>query len=170
MDCIDVLKPLKDGTKRLEGHGGEYNFGSISEVIPVFKYVYNRLQDVLKGMEKARYNAHDEAPEDHLHINLSNAILTAEQYYQKLDDSPAYYAATLLHPRLKHYCEQAWAKHPDWIELSNRNFQALWAQYKGLPKPRSTRAHTIPSNIDKAIDGLIDPQYGNTDKEDEYEQ
>ena len=80
-DYIDVLKPLKDGTKRLEGRGGEYNFGSISEVIPVFEYVYNRLQDVLKGMEKARYNAHDEAPEDHLHINLSNAILKAEQYY-----------------------------------------------------------------------------------------
>jgi hypothetical protein len=169
-DYIDVLKPLKDGTKRLEGRGGEYNFGSIGEVIPVFEYVYNRLQDVLKGMEKARYNAHDEAPEDHLHINLSNAILKAEQYYQKLDDSPAYYAATLLHPRLKHYCEQAWAEHPDWIELSNRNFQALWAQYKGLPKPRSTRAHKIPSNIDEAIDGLIDPQYGDTDKEDEYEQ
>jgi hypothetical protein len=169
-DYIDVLKPLKDGTKRLEGRGGEYNFGSIGEVIPVFEYVYNRLQDVLKGMEKARYNAHDEAPEDHLHINLSNAILKAEQYYQKLDDSPAYYAATLLHPRLKHYCEQAWAEHPEWIELSNRNFQALWAQYKGLPKPRSTRAHKIPSNIDEAIDGLIDPQYGDRDKEDEYEQ
>ncbi|EFQ89667.1 hypothetical protein PTT_13982, partial [Pyrenophora teres f. teres 0-1] len=49
------------------------------------------------------YNAHDEAPKDYLPINLRAALLKANEYYAKLDDSLAYYAATILYSRYKHY-------------------------------------------------------------------
>lgn len=122
--------------------------------------------------EDVPFNAHAETPEDYLPTNLSNALIKAREYYTKLDDSPAYYAATLLHPRLKHYCDYAWADQPGWLELNNRKFQTLWADYKALPKPRLVHPHTHrrPSNIDDAIDGLIDPQHSNTSEEDKYEQ
>ncbi|KAF2023001.1 hypothetical protein EK21DRAFT_20258, partial [Setomelanomma holmii] len=51
------------------------------------------------------HHRHDEAPEHHLPINLQAAIVKARDYYNRLDLSPAYYAATILHPRLKNYCD-----------------------------------------------------------------
>jgi hypothetical protein len=50
-------------------------------------------------------------------------LLRLHEYYNKFDLSPAYYAATILHPRYKYYCDVAWE--PQWLELNNRNFQAL---------------------------------------------
>ncbi|EFQ89361.1 hypothetical protein PTT_14415 [Pyrenophora teres f. teres 0-1] len=169
-DYIEVLRPLKECTKRFEGRG-EYSFGAIAEVIPTFEFLLTQLEARLLYYDCVVHDAHDEAPEDHLPINLRAALLKANEYYAKLDDSPAYYAATILHPRYKHYCDQAWAEKPDWLALNNLNFQALWADYKSLPLPRPcyTRAPKKPSNIDDAIDGIIDPTRGNTE-EDEYEQ
>jgi hypothetical protein len=34
-EYIDVLKPLKSATKRLEGRGKSRHFGAIAEIIPV---------------------------------------------------------------------------------------------------------------------------------------
>jgi hypothetical protein len=53
------------------------------------------------------HDAHEEAPKDHLAINLRAAIVKAREYYNKFDLSPAYYAATILHPRYKYYCDVA---------------------------------------------------------------
>jgi hypothetical protein len=56
--------------------------------------------------------------------------------------------------------------------LNNRNFQALWEQYKGLRLPRpSPYARIIANNIDDAIDCIIDPgAASSSNKEDEFEQ
>jgi hypothetical protein len=102
------------------------------------------------------YNAHPKAPEDHVSINLRAAWLKASDYYSKLDDSLAYYAATILHPYYKLYCEAAWADKPEWIEANNNAFQALWAQYKIVT--RVVRLPRVVSNdIDDAIESCIDP-------------
>jgi hypothetical protein len=42
-------------------------------------------------------------------INLHAAWAKANEYYTKLDDSPAYYAATILYPYYKYYYDRAWA-------------------------------------------------------------
>ncbi|KAG9376615.1 Pyruvate dehydrogenase E1 component protein [Pyrenophora tritici-repentis] len=152
-DYIEVLRPLKECTKRFEGRG-EYSFGAIAEVIPTFEFLLTQLEARLLYYDCVVHDAHDEAPEDHLPINLRAALLKANEYYAKLDDSPAYYAATILHPRYKHYCDQAHCG-----RITSR------CRYRGL----ATRAPKKPSNIDDAIDGIIDPTRGNT-KEDEYEQ
>jgi hypothetical protein len=110
---IDVLKPLKECTKRLKGRGKRGNFSAILEVIPVFEYLLVILELRLQTYENVAHNAHPEAPEDHLAINLRAAITKAREYYNKLDLSPAYCAATILHPRYKFYCDIAWAEHPE---------------------------------------------------------
>ncbi|KAG9388181.1 Dimer-Tnp-hAT domain containing protein [Pyrenophora tritici-repentis] len=51
--------------------------------------------------EDVIHDEHTESPEDHLAINLRAALVKAREYYNKLDLSPAYYAATILHPRYK---------------------------------------------------------------------
>jgi hypothetical protein len=178
IEYIDVLRPLKECTKRLEGRGqgsdkddkmpskAPGRFGSIAEIIPVFDYLLGVLESRLQSYEDVEHHCHDEAPEDHLPINLRAAIVKARDYYNRLDLSPAYYAATILHPRLKNYCDTVWE--PTWLESNNRNFQALWAEYKGLARPR-TRTRIFANNIDDTIDSIIDPAGVGSNEEDEFE-
>jgi hypothetical protein len=43
-EYIDVLKPLKECTKRLKGRDKQGNFGAILEVIPVFDHLLSVLE------------------------------------------------------------------------------------------------------------------------------
>lgn len=130
-DYTDILGPLEECTKRLEGRGHGQTateklpsrFGSITEVIPVFEHLLSVLESQLWTYNDACHDAHDKAPKDHLPINLRAAITKARDYHSKLDDSPAYYAAIILHPRYKRYCDLSWE--PAWLDLNNCNFQAL---------------------------------------------
>ncbi|KAG9382681.1 hypothetical protein A1F94_006602 [Pyrenophora tritici-repentis] len=131
----NCLKPLKIATKRLEGRGKVGSFGAIYEVLPVFEYILRNLEELAQPWIDVDFNAHNEAPEDHLHINLRAAWNKADAYYNKLDDSPVYYAATCLHPLYKYYCENSWSEKLEWIEAANKGFQRLWKSYKKLPTP-----------------------------------
>lgn len=83
-----MLKPLKAATKHLEGRSkGDDSaaakcsatrspasrFGALAEIIPVFEYVLSYYEQRVKSYEDVDYNAHDEAPKDHLIINLRAA-------------------------------------------------------------------------------------------------
>jgi hypothetical protein len=163
---MDALKPLKAATKRLEGRGSR--FGAIAEIIPVFEYILNYYEQRVEAYDAVNYNDHDEAPEDHLAINLRAAWAKASEYYDKLDRSPVYYAATILHPYYKKYCDVAWSDRPDWLAANNRNFRALWAGYNDTQ--RVVRCPKVLSNdMDDAIDSLIDPTNNSDDAAADYE-
>ncbi|KAG9383672.1 Dimer-Tnp-hAT domain containing protein [Pyrenophora tritici-repentis] len=134
-------------------------FGAIAEVIPVFEYLLGVYEDRLQSYEDVIHDEHTESPEDHLAINLRAALVKAREYYNKLDLSPAYYAATILHPRYKATLTQ---------QSSNRKFQHLWAEYKSLPKPR-LRPKVRHNDIDDAINSFIEPAGLTENEEDEYE-
>jgi hypothetical protein len=158
-EFLDVLTPLKLATKRLEGRGKGGQYGAIYEVIPVFEYLLGYYEQRVTLYNDVVHD-HDEAPEDHLAINLRAAWAKASDYYTKLDASPAYYAATILYPFYKTYCDLAWAYRPDWLETNNRAFNALWAQYRThLATLRPIRI--VTNDIDDAIDGLIEPNTEN---------
>ncbi|KAG9379892.1 Dimer-Tnp-hAT domain containing protein [Pyrenophora tritici-repentis] len=140
-EYIDVLRPLKQATKRLEGRGKSGAFGAIAEVILVFEYLLGVYEDRLQSYEDVIYDEHTESPEDHLAINLRAALVKAREYYNKLDLSPAYYAAIILHPRYKATLTQ---------QSSNRKFQHLWAEYKAY----RSRAYALNEPI--ASEG-VDP-------------
>ncbi|KAI1522473.1 hypothetical protein PtrSN001C_011831 [Pyrenophora tritici-repentis] len=168
-EYMDVLKPLKTATERLEGRGKSGGSGSIAEVIPVLEYLLSYYEQRVNSYAAVDYNAHPEAPEDHLATNLRAAWAKADDYYSKLDDSPAYYAATILHPYYKHYLDKVWSDKPDWIATNNSSFRALWAQYDTLP--RAVRPLRVISNdMDEAIDALINPSSSDeaSAAEDEY--
>jgi hypothetical protein len=103
-EYIDLLRPLKEATERLEGRGKSGKCGVIFEVIPVLVYLLNELEARSSQYEHVDFNAHLEAPEDHLKINLNAAWTKLNQYYNKVDDSPIYYAACCLPLRYKRYC------------------------------------------------------------------
>jgi hypothetical protein len=170
-EYLDVLKPLKSATKRLEGRGTSGSFGAIAEIIPVFEYILVYYEQRVKAYEAVDYNAHEEAPEDHLAINLRTAWAKISEYYTKLDDSPAYYAATILHPYYKTYCDTVWSDKPKWLVANNRNFHALWHLYSASPC-KVRRPKVLTSDMDDAIDGLINPSasINNTTDDHEFER
>ena len=46
---------------------------AITEIVPVFEYILLYYEQRVKAYEAVDYNAHDEAPKDHLTINLRAA-------------------------------------------------------------------------------------------------
>jgi hypothetical protein len=72
-EYIEALQPLKHATARLEGRGKAGKFGAIYEIIPVFEYLLNELETLLLPYSNVDFNAHADAPEDHLTINLKAA-------------------------------------------------------------------------------------------------
>jgi hypothetical protein len=118
-EYIDVLKPLKAATKWLEERGKSGAFGAVAEIILVFEHLLRVYEDRLQSYDDVIHDEHNESPKDHLAINLCATLLKAHDYYNKLDLSLAYYAATILHPRYKHYLDAVWADKPEWLESNN---------------------------------------------------
>jgi hypothetical protein len=108
-EYIDLLKPLKVSTERLEGCGKSGKYSAIYKIIPVFNYLPGALESRYRQYEHVNFDAHYEAPEDHLAINLKAAWVKANSYYLKLDESLVYYAACCLYPQYKYYCKNSWA-------------------------------------------------------------
>ena len=72
-EYIDALKPLKFATKRLEGRDGSSSFSNIAEIIPVFELILNYYEERVDVYADVDWNAHNEAPKDHLTINMRAA-------------------------------------------------------------------------------------------------
>jgi hypothetical protein len=83
-EYIEVLRPLKLATKRLEGRGkgvkgaDDYvnsrpkcgRYGAIAEIVPVFDYILTYYEQRVQTYEAVDYNSHEEASEYHLAINI----------------------------------------------------------------------------------------------------
>ncbi|KAF1964228.1 hypothetical protein BU23DRAFT_585672 [Bimuria novae-zelandiae CBS 107.79] len=109
----DILKLLKTAIKRLEGRGKSSSFRAITKIILIFKYLLTYYEQRVNIYKVVNYNKHDKLPKDYIIINLRAAWQKANNYYSKLDNSPAYYAAIILYLMYKYYCDKAWAKKPD---------------------------------------------------------
>jgi len=80
----------------------------------------------------------DQEPiEDHYATNINKGWSKLSEYFSKLDDSPAYYAAVVLHPRYKRFCQNAWRDRPQWLLACEASFQKLWLEYKTCPVAQS---------------------------------
>ncbi|KAG9382630.1 Dimer-Tnp-hAT domain containing protein [Pyrenophora tritici-repentis] len=170
---LDCLEPLKLATEKLEGRGKAGKYGAIYETIPVFEYVLGALEARTRSYEQVDFNPPD-APEDHLFVNLRAAWSKANDYYNKLDRSPAYYAATCLHPYYKYYCENSWVDKPEWLTSANAGFLQLWQSYKPQrTRPLSqTTAKPRHRGIDDVIGALVRRNKAQVEAahDDEYER
>jgi hypothetical protein len=98
----ELLKPFKIATKRLEGRMSNGGHGSIWEVLPTFELLLAHLEAA-----KVQYAHH---PEQHFKENINLAWVKLNEYYALTDHSPAYIAATVLHPSYKwRFVEKYWA-------------------------------------------------------------
>ena len=137
-----LLQPFDEATHLLQGRGKSKRHGAIWEVLITFEYLLGKLEEMKERLSSINYEDPD-APEDHLFINVNAAWAKLNYYYTKLEDSPIYYAATILHPTYKRTLEALWkvpddwdkqAKgphpHKDWLPNAHRSFLHLYKSYK----------------------------------------
>jgi hypothetical protein len=133
--------------------------------------VLNSLEARTQLYDHVNFNELD-APEDHLIINLRAAWAKANDYYTKLDHSPAYYAAVCLHPYYKYYCDNSWANKPEWLTAAKADFQRLWCTYRPQqPRPRPiTTTNSIDDMIGAFVRRIGGSSGGGEASDDEFER
>ncbi|KAF7565465.1 hypothetical protein PtrM4_048990 [Pyrenophora tritici-repentis] len=101
-EYIQLLEPFAEATRLLEGRGRHGRHGAIWEVLVTFEWLLDQLEALKDRLKDINYEDPD-APEDHLvtHVNLAHSKLA--EYYEKFDNAPVYYAATILHPHYKNH-------------------------------------------------------------------
>ena len=141
-EYIKLLSLFEEATKLLEGRGHVGRHGAIWEVVITFELLLDELEEQKSRLEKVDISNPD-APEDHLAVNINLAHAKLAEYYQKFDDSPIYYTATILHPHYKLHLEALWgvpddyneeengAHHKgDWLPNNHKGFMKLYSSYR----------------------------------------
>jgi len=121
---LELLKPFKIATKRLEGRIREGKGGSLWEVLPTFEVLLKHLETA--KVQYANY------PESHFKNNINLAWTKLLEYYQLTDRTPAYITALVLVPWHKwKWAELHWT--PEWIVPAQAAVKNLWeTRYKHL--------------------------------------
>lgn len=138
IEYSQLLSPFNEATKLLEGRGKQGRHGAIWEVLPTFEWILNELEKKKEQYEDIDFSTDQSSQfEDHVPINCNLGWQKIHDYYKKLDDSPYYYAACILHPHYKNLLNTMWAKYKkeDWLLKGNTQFRALWQEYKDKDLP-----------------------------------
>ena len=151
---MQILKPLKDAILALEGHTGG-RFGAIWRVLPQYEKVLQYFESLVEQYPVApefqalviatffdtnnsfTANSLSALPtaqstaEHHFNINIKLAWQKMNDYYSKLDNTPLYVAAVVLHPRMKwRWIEEQWYERLDWIRQAKSAFNDLIIEYE----------------------------------------
>lgn len=194
----EILQPLKEATMLLQGHAGG-NFGAIWQVIPTFEKVLKHFETLVDQYPVSKLlqapttllpsqltfdtnltltaTAISSVPDEqttyehHLSTNINLAWQKMNGYYAHLDDTPAYVAAVVLHPRMKwRYLEKRWSdkicshKQPchktqcnNWIQSARNRFNELCVEYRDCkvnnlqaPKPPPSPKQPSPKRRKRA--------------------
>ena len=90
---------------------------------------------LLATLEKAKLEAEDRPKPSYYSSCVNSAWAKLNKYYVKLDETPVYYAATVLHPGIKWaFLSTAYAGRQEWLCKARELVQALWErEYSDLP-------------------------------------
>lgn len=123
-----VLKTLEgDGQMRLRKRGFTGSYGNVWDVILGFELLLSKL-------EAHKREAVDLPDGDYFKIGVNLAWAKLDKYYNKLDETPIYYAVLALHPAYRwDWFESTWVDRPDWISKAKSMVSDLWlTEYSGL--------------------------------------
>ena len=167
-----LLTHLKSGlelfhhaTARLQGMAKGAIFGSIWECIPIIE----RLQQSLTELQRKYPNQQTfEGPFDEeamdpatefMNASIDCAFIKLKKYYNLMDDSPYWVAASVLHPFIKwRYLERQWKNEPNWIIDGRAKVKKLWIQYK-IASQSAEIANSLPARLPHREDVLEEDLY-----------
>lgn len=142
---IEILAPLKEATKLLEARGSSGKHGAIWEVLPTFEWLLNLFEELKERVRHTTTETYpDQEPlEDHFETNINAGWQKLVKYYEKLDDTPVYYASVVLHPQHKDLLKKAWREKPEWLRKNDAAFKKLWSEYRDR-SITSTTSNSMP--------------------------
>lgn len=164
----EILTPLQVATDTLQGHAGG-NFGAIWLVLPTIESLLDILEEK-KLKCQAEINSqvalsqlepsYDDKNKfwSHLATSVNRGWIKLDDYYTRLDDTPVYVAAMVLHPFFKwDYCETHWSSKSDkgsWTEAAKKSVDRLWQTYrksKAAAQPRVDNAIVIQQKLESNL-------------------
>lgn len=154
---LDILKPFKDLTKRMEGRankaGLEGSHGSLYETIESLDVLFKELQEAGKFADN-----HPQVVSTYYSYAIDAARIKLEEYFGLTDATPAYRCAVALHPANKvAYFELEWSHNKKWISEAKRVVREMYSQYEEAGAERDL-VGTQPEEEVVADDGVgLDP-------------
>jgi hAT family C-terminal dimerisation region len=189
-ETAELLKPFYDQSIRIQSRALEARNGSLWETIPTIEFLLNRLEaqmvrygsEINKSQRKISRRAPKQTDTDNpdheqLLICIRNAWAKLDEYYQRMNDSPAYIASVIINPLHKWYWfDIHWKAKPQWIKEAREAARDLWiekykdiATFQNEPSILSSAPGEDPSDFDQF---MAPPDYYKPDEHsvDEYEQ
>lgn len=168
-----ILRPFKSATLHLQGQIGGCT-GAIWQVLPVFERLLTHLENqryIHRPLEsqKVRFNSSNDreerespepeylAAEHHSSTNINLGWQKLDEYCARLDQSPIFCAAVVLHPRRKwRWFEKHWAGRREWINRAKLSIEQLWRGYKN-DEPAAQRQRS-PDTVSVQVDEWFDDE------------
>jgi hypothetical protein len=166
----DVLKTIKDHleplfllTKSLEGNAtlketaGKPSHGALWEILPVFQFLLTHWEEREKEAKAGDFNGHEG-----IQSSITLAWNATTKWYRKTDQSIAWTAAMVLHPRFKwQWFEENWTApgEASILKSTRRKFNKLWAdEYKSSADiSRRSKTPEPPEQVD-FLEDLLNKQ------------
>jgi hypothetical protein len=173
-----ILSSYECTVKSLEGDGMQRkrrgwtgSYGNIWEVIFGFEFLLEQLE-YYKAVA-------DTLPDgQHFKANINLGWQKLDEYYNKLDETPIYYAAIALHPKFRWtWFETKWNDRPEWIQRAKELVQELWnTEYRNVTihqpsekEPPQKRQKTNPNPFEQFIQQQASTVPVTATRGDEYE-
>jgi hypothetical protein len=107
-------------TRERAGHHFEESYGNITDVLMTYEYL-------LSNLKKAKGKIDQYAEPDHFRVHVQLAWEKINEYYNKLDDTPMYYAALAFHPAFGwNVVEREWDTRPEWVRNAKKMVKQVW--------------------------------------------
>jgi hypothetical protein len=133
---INILAMFNSCLLRLEGDcqvrlrkgGAEAQYGMVWQVAIAYEFL-------LSTLERAKTESADRPESSYLSACINSAWAKLNKYYTKLDETPIYYAATVLHPGIQWaFLTRAYSGREGWVDKARHLIQTLWEEeYRDLP-------------------------------------
>ncbi|WKT54006.1 HAT, C-terminal dimerization domain [Fusarium oxysporum f. sp. vasinfectum] len=178
----DILRMFDSCLLRLEGDcqlrvrkgGVEAQYGIIWQVAVAFEFL-------LSTLEKAKTEATHRVEPSYYSSCVNSAWAKLNKYYTKLDETPIYYAATVLHPGIQwSFLTKAYGEKEEWLFAARQLIQKLWEEeYRDLPAQWEISSSNLPAAMrareynpfDSFQDELISStRHGHDEATDELER
>lgn len=178
----DILKMFDSCLLRLEGDGKprrrkggvEAQYGIIWQVAVAYEFL-------LSTLEKAKTEVAARTEPSYYSSCVNSAWAKLNKYYAKLDETPIYYAATVLHPGIQmSFLTKAYGEREEWLLVARQLIQKLWEEeYRDLPARWEIESSNLPVAVrareynpfDSFQDGLISStKQGGDEVTDELEK
>jgi hypothetical protein len=97
---IEILSPIQDAIKMLKARGRSGLHRVIWEVIPTLNWLLKLFKEKKDHVVNTTLDDYldQDTIKDYYTINLNCGWLKLQKYFKKLNNTPVYYAAVLLHP------------------------------------------------------------------------